>query len=217
MEENKKNKKYCWIVKSVSDESIIVYHEDTNEERRLTWADFGQNKVYEKHKLSTQDKCKLKDDGKYYVKRKKLFVIIFIIFLALFTIGGCFALNQSDSKDEYEHFNRYVEEVQDDDVNNTIGQTRFKFNTTVHVKKNTIQDLGFKNINEGKTQVMKIKLNDDYVFDSKKIPFKKQLTADVLLKKVNKGEHDVLAEVYTYNDKDVKVNQTNFKMKMVVE
>ena len=75
------------------------------------------------------------------------------------------------------------------------------------------------NVNKDKTMEMIIKVDDEVVFKSYLIGYKQKLVGDVLTQELPKGEHEGIAEVYTYKDiggESVKINQTNFKIKLEV-
>ena len=117
--------------------------------------------------------------------------------------------------------NRYIEEVSTTEVHTDQSSTRYRLNTTLTVAKNTIQNLDFENINEGKYLRLKIKLdyeNDtDYIYDSELVPFGKKVTADTLLKDVPAGTYHTIAECYSYSMEKEQLSQTNFKITLIVK
>ena len=57
--------------------------------------------------------------------------------------------------------NRYIEEATTSETYKDEASTRYRLNTTLTVAKNTIQNLNFENINEGKYLRLKFKLDYD--------------------------------------------------------
>lgn len=209
--------KNLWKVQSANQTDIEIFNEQTQEYRKITWEEIRPKRKAKNHQISTNTLLKEKE-GLYYIKSKKFLFILFILMLCG-TLFGCFLMH-SQEKPEDKIFNRYLEEISEDvETNTNSSQTRFKFNSSIIVKRNTIQNLNMENVNQGKSMEMLIKIDDDVVFDSHLIGYKQKLVGDVLKKELKKGTYDGLAEVYTYKDIDgqpVKVNQTNFKIKLTV-
>lgn len=203
-----------WIVKSISGSGFIqVYCEELEEFRDIAWEDVTPKRIAKKRRLLVNDTL-IQRDNKYHLRNNRIYLGFVGVVVAVAMTGGVMTLL---NRDDDSKINRYVEDTVVEDVNTDVSKTRFRFNTTVTVKKNTIQNLNFENVNEDKTMQIKIKCDDEYVFDSHSIEFGKKLTADVLMKPLDKGDYDALAEVYTFNSDGEKTNQTNFNMKIVVE
>ena len=117
--------------------------------------------------------------------------------------------------------NRYLEENDVGIVNNSQTRTRYRMNTTMTIVQDTIQDLNFENVNEGKSLRIKIKKdykNDkDYIYDSGLVPFGKKVTADTLIKSVEPGTYETIAEVFVYDENEKQIAQTNFEIKLIVK
>ena len=117
--------------------------------------------------------------------------------------------------------NRYIEDAKTSETYSDQGSTRYILNTTLTVVKNTIQNLNFENINEGKYLRLKFKLDYDndaeYVYDSGLVPSGKKVTADTLLKEVPAGTYRTVAECYSYSAEKEQLAQTNFKITLIVK
>lgn len=207
-----------WKVQSVGQDSIDILNEQTQELRKITWEVIRPKRKAKNHQISTNTLLKEKDEL-YHIKSNK-FLLFFLIIILCGTLFGCFWMVQPHKESDDKIFNRYLEEITENvETNTNSSQTRFRFNSALIVKKNTIQNLNMENINKGKTMEMVIKIDNEVVFKSHLVGYKQKLVGDVLTKELKKGEYSALAEVYTYKDNNgnpVKVNQTNFKMKLSV-
>lgn len=147
-----------------------------------------------------------------------LFVIIPFILVSIVTFGVC-AFIASQRQPE---INRYIEEVDTTEtVNNNDSTTRYRLNSTITVAKNTIQNLDFENVNEGKYLRIKIKLNKDdtdYIYDSELVPFGKKIVSDTLNRTdVPAGTYKTIAECYVYSLEKEQIAQTNFEITIIVK
>ena len=116
--------------------------------------------------------------------------------------------------------NRYIEENKTEIVNEDSSATRYRFNTTMTIVKDTIQNINFENVNEKKQLQIKIKLHPDdkdYIYDSGLIPHGQIVKADTLLKHAEPGEYSTIAECYSYNEGGEQQSQTNFEVRLIVK
>lgn len=117
--------------------------------------------------------------------------------------------------------NRYLEDNNNGIVDTGQTTTRYRMNTTITVVKGTIQDINFENVNEGKYLRVKIKKDyekdKEYIYDSGFIPFEKKVVADTLLKNIDPGTYETIAEVYVYDENENQMGQTNFEIKLIVK
>ena len=147
-----------------------------------------------------------------------IYLGVLLVLLLGLALGVYFA---TLPQDENLTDNRYIEEVSTTEVHTDQSSTRYRLNTTLTVAKNTIQNLDFENINEGKYLRLKIKLdyeNDtDYIYDSELVPFGKKVTADTLLKDVPAGTYHTIAECYSYSMEKEQLSQTNFKITLIIK
>lgn len=152
------------------------------------------------------------------VKLNPLLPIIAIFLLLSLIAGAVFVMMP---REEVIPPNRYLEENNSGITNSNHTATRYRMNTTMTIIKDTIQDLNFENVNEGKYLRIKIKKdykNDkDYIYDSGLVPYGKKVTADTLLKSVDPGTYETIAEVYVYNENEEQTAQTNFEIKLIVK
>lgn len=205
-------KRCKWIVEGISSQGIIkIKNEELGEFREIGWSDIKKSRI--KNKLTIHSTL-IEKNGIYYLKSRKLPIFFMGVITAAACFGGGYLLN---NKEDDVRFNRYVEDVVVEETNTDMSKTRFRFNTTITVKKNTIQNFDFENVNKDKTLQVKIRYIDEYIFDSHSIAYGKKLTADVLTKEMNKGTYNAIAEVYSYNMDGEKTNQTNFQIKIIVE
>lgn len=208
-------KRNIWIVKSIKDDIIEIY-EDGNPGnlKEIAWSSFKSNRFANKKKLGVCEKLR-ESKGNYTVVSKNwLVVLLSIVLFTCIGFGIYFQLN----KDEKPAFNRYVEEiVEKENTNTDSNKLRFRFNTNIMVIKNTLQNVNLENVNKGKDIQMKIKYEDDYIFDSGLIAYGKVLKSEVLLKEMPKGTHNVVAEIYSFDSDKTLTNQTNFNIKLNVQ
>lgn len=209
-------KQNLWKVQSINQDIVGIMNKETQESRNITWEDIYPKR--KSHQISTKTLL-IEKDGLYHIKSNKFLFLFLILILCGTLLSGFLMMKPTDCPQDLV-FNRYLEEVTEDEkVNTDSTQTRFKFNSYLFVKKNTIQNLNMENLNQGKNMEMIIKIKDDVVFKSHLIGFKQKLVGDVLTKELPKGVHNGIAEVYTYKEIDgnqIKVNQTNFEIKLEV-
>ena len=146
-----------------------------------------------------------------------LVVIPFVLTLTI-VFGICLLL----FKPKEPEINRYIEEVDTTEtVNTNDSTTRYRLNSTITVAKNTIQNLDFENVNEGKYLRIKIKLNpddNDYIYDSELVPFGKKIVSDTLSKTdIPAGTYKTIAECYVYSPDKEQIAQTNFEITIIVK
>lgn len=147
-----------------------------------------------------------------------LYPILALIIILGIAVGVYFIARP---KEEHLEDNRYIEEASTSEVHNDETSTRYRMNTTITVVQNTIQNLDFENINEGKYLRVKIKLdpdNDtDYIYDSELVPFGKKVTSDTLLKEVPAGTYQTIAECYSYSLEKEQLAKANVKITLIVK
>lgn len=208
-------KRNIWIVKSIKDDIIEIY-EDGNPGnlKEIKWSSFKSSQFANKQKLGISEKLR-ENEGKYSVISKKwLIMVLSAVLSTCIAFGVYFQFN----KDKEPVFNRYVEEISEtENINTDSNKLRFRFNTTITVKKNTLQNINLESVNKGKDIQMKMKYKDNYIFDSGLIAYGKVLKSEVLLKELPKGIHSVVAEIYTYDSNKELTNQTNFNIKLNVQ
>ena len=147
-----------------------------------------------------------------------LLVIIPFILTLTIVFGVCLLLFRPKEPE----INRYIEEVDTTEtVNTNDSTTRYRLNSTITVAKNTIQNLDFENVNEGKYLRIKIKLNpddNDYIYDSELVPFGKKIVSDTLSKTdIPAGTYKTIAECYVYSPDKEQIAQTNFEITIIVK
>ncbi len=123
-------------------------------------------------------------------------------------------------KHEIPEVNRYIENAESPERNNDMTATRYRFNTTLTVIKNTIQDLNFENLNRHKQLRITIKAapgDKELIYDSGLIPEGRMVTADVLKKKPGPGTYKTVAECFAYDEKGRLQSQTNFEVRLSVQ
>ena len=145
--------------------------------------------------------------------------LILVVIVIFGIAGGVYFITRP--KEEQLIDNRYIEEANTSEIHSDQSSTRYRMNTTITVVQNTIQNLDFENINEGKYLRVKIKLdpdNDtDYIYDSELVPFGKKVTADTLLKEVPAGTYHAVAECYSYSSEKEQLSQTNINITLIVK
>ena len=153
-----------------------------------------------------------------------LFLLLLLLLLLLIGFGIYMLLTSNKQVPENPQINRYIEDAETETLNADSSSTRYRFNTTMTVIKDTIQNMNFENVNEEKYLQIKIKLHpddEDYIFDSGLIPPGKMLTGDALLTHIEPEEYETIAECYSYgkiSEEDFEqLSQTNFEIKLVVQ
>jgi len=142
-------------------------------------------------------------------KKKKpiLIIILVVIILALIGALAFFILNDNDKTAIIVETDMELQDVEND------GMIRIKMNPYINVQKDTMQNLEFYNLNEGRLLQLKIKAKDKYVYESELIEEGKIVKADVIdTKDLPSGETEALAEVYSYTPDGELVAQTNVEI-----
>ena len=151
-------------------------------------------------------------------KKKTTIVILILVIVALvaaLAITSCHFLNDNGPSRT-----AVIEQDNDTDLNDvdTTGQLRIKINPVITVKNDTMQNLNFCNYNEGRLLQCKIKVGDNYVYDSGLLKEGEILKGDfVEMKYLKKGANEALAEVYSYSPEEEPIGQTNVKVTLTVE
>lgn len=155
-----------------------------------------------------------------YIKIVAINPLIFIL-LGILLIGlGIAAWLLWPKQTEEVPKNRYIEDVKTPERNTDNASTRYRFNTTMTIIKDTIQNLNFENLNKGKQLRIVIKADPkdkDPIYDSGMIPEGSVVNADVLSKSIDKGEYNTIAECYAYDKDENQLSQTNFEIKLIVK
>lgn len=152
-------------------------------------------------------------------KKKKTLIIILIIVIAALAVALGFTVVHM-LNDNGPSRTAVIEQDNDTDLNDvdTTGQLRIKINPVIKVKNDTMQNLNFCNYNEGRLLQCKIKVGDNYVYDSGLLEEGEILKGDfVEMKHLKKGENEALAEIYSYSPEEEPIGQTNVKITLTVE
>lgn len=151
-------------------------------------------------------------------KTKTLIIILIIVIAALAAALGFTVVHMLN--DNGSSRTAVIEQDNETDLNDveTTGQLRIKINPVINVKKDTMQNLNFCNYNEGRLLQCKIKVGDNYVYDSGLLEDGSVLKGDfVETKYLKKGENEALAEIYSYSPEEDPIGQTNVKVTLTVE
>ena len=152
-------------------------------------------------------------------KKKKTLIIILIIVIAALAAALGFTVVHvlNDNGPSRTAVIEQDNETERNDADET-GQLRIKINPVITVKNDTMQNLNFCNYNEGRLLQCKIKVGDNYVYDSGLLEDGSVLKGDfVETKYLKKGENEALAEIYSYSPEEDPIGQTNVKVTLTVE
>jgi hypothetical protein len=93
------------------------------------------------------------------------------------------------------------------------GSIRIVISPVVQVIDKTMQNLGFCNYNKDRLLQCRIRVGEQYVYDSGLLAEGSELIGDfVETEMLKKGENEALAEIYSYTLEEQPVGQTNVKI-----
>ncbi len=133
---------------------------------------------------------------------KTVLIIVLIIIIILLLLRGC---DGDESKQAV-----IVEDTTVELKDTSDGNIRVKLNPVVDVENGLLQNLNFSNFNEERLLKIKIKVDDEYIYESDFIKPSEILEKDYI--KDNNIELDgkeAIAEIYSYTIDKEMVGQTN--------
>jgi hypothetical protein len=148
--------------------------------------------------------------------KKKALIFIIILLLAVMAVEGALLYKKLTytGASVTAVIQDGTEELNDPDT----GNLRISINTDVTVIDDTMQNLDFANYNKNRYLRCRIKYGNDYIYDSGLLPENKVLVGDFVdTDKLEKGDNDVIAEVYSYSLDEEEIGQTNVQLVMNVE
>ncbi len=90
------------------------------------------------------------------------------------------------------------------------GKLRIRINSAVQIYQDTMQDLAFANLNQGRLLQCKIRVGETCIYDSGLIQAGNVVQADVIDTAVlKKGKNTAMAEIYNYDMEQQLISQTN--------
>ena len=141
--------------------------------------------------------------------RKKAVIVLLLILVLILSVVLVWFINQ---KPETAVLVDSGEEL----TSNATGKIRVSVNTSVNIKYHTMQDLLFSNYNEDRLLQCKIKVNDEYIYESQLIDPEKTIQADVIDdKSIPTGQTPAVVEVYSYNFDQELQGQTNVNISLI--
>lgn len=146
------------------------------------------------------------DTSKVREKIKTWVIIVLIIVIAIMLIRGC--------NDEGEK--TVISEDKEVELKDTSdGQIRIKMNPVITINDGMMEDMGFGNYNENRLLKIKIKVGDEYIYESDYIKPSQVLEGDMLDNlDIDDGTSDAIAEVYSYTTDGTFIGQTNVALKL---
>lgn len=146
-------------------------------------------------------------EGKTKERLKTILIIVLIIIIIILLLRSC---NTQQVK------TAVITENESVVLNDTSsGNIRVKLNPEVDVKDGVLQNLNFSNFNEDRLLKIKIKVDDEYVYESDYIKPKQVLEGDII--KDNDIEFNgkkAIAQIYSYTTDKQLVGQTNVEIKL---
>ena len=141
-------------------------------------------------------------------------IIIILLVLALLVAVGLLAMQLLGGEEELKGPSQtaVIEKNEAEELTpQTAGQIRIKINPVVEVKNDTLQNLNFCNYNEERKLQCKIKVGEEYVYDSGRLEPGMELKGDWVAKPeaLESGENEATAEIYSYDLEDNPIGQTN--------
>jgi len=139
--------------------------------------------------------------------KKIALIVILVLIIAALGTAVYFLATQ-------EHQTAVITETQEQlstpDEDNML---RVKMNTGIIVQEGTMQNLEFYNLNEGRYLQLKIKVGDEYVYESQYLAQGEVIKADIIDEgKLKDGSNEALAEIYSYDlDKNL-IGQRNVEI-----
>lgn len=142
-------------------------------------------------------------------KKKKPLLIIILILIILILLGALafFLLNNNSKTAIIVDTDMQLQDVDAD------GQLRVKMNPYINIQEDTMQNLEFYNLNEGRYLQLKIKVGDKYVYEGPMLETGKVIKGDLIdTKNLPKGETEAIAEIYSYSLEEKPMGQTNVEV-----
>lgn len=154
-------------------------------------------------------------------KKDKKIIIIILLLIIILLIGVLgFTVVKMMNNNPTPGQTAVIEQDDETELNDAdaTGQIRIKINPVINVKNDTMQNLNFCNYNEGRLLQCKIKVGEDYVYDSGFLKEGEILKGDFVdMKYLKSGENEAMAEVYSYTLDEEPIGQTNVKVTLTVE
>lgn len=142
------------------------------------------------------EKLKLKE------RIKSIVIIALIIIIAILLYQSC---NAKETETAVITENKEV--LLND---NSSGNIRVKLNPSVEIKEGVLQNLNFSNYNEDRLLKIKIKVDDEYIYESDFIKPREVLERDLIKENnLNLDGKEAIGEVYSYTTDKELVGQTN--------
>ena len=138
---------------------------------------------------------------------KTLVIIILLIVIVILLLKGCVGERKNSAiitKDENVELN-----------DTSSGQIRVKMNSSIDVENDILKNLDFGNYNENRLLKIKIKVDDEYIYESDFIQPGEVLEGDLLKKvKLKEGVSSAIGEVYSYTIDKELIGQTNVVLQL---
>ena len=133
---------------------------------------------------------------------KTVLIIVLIIIIILLLLRGC---NGDKSKQAV-----IVEDTTVELKDTSDGNIRVKLNPVVDVENGLLQNLNFSNFNEERLLKIKIKVDDEYIYESDFIKPSEVLEKDYIRdNNIELDGKEAIAEIYSYTIDKEMVGQTN--------
>jgi flagellar basal body-associated protein FliL len=148
--------------------------------------------------------------------KKKALIFIIVLLLAVMAVEGTLLYKKLTytGASVTAVIQDGTEELNDPDT----GNLRISINTDVTVMDDTMQNLNFANYNKNRYLRCRLKYGNDYIYDSGLLGENKVLVGDFVdTDKLEKGDNDIIAEVYSYSLDEEEIGQTNVQLVMNVE
>lgn len=141
-------------------------------------------------------------------ERIKTFLIVILTIIIIFLLlRGCGVGNESSS---------VIKEDSNVVLNdNSSGQVRIKLNPVIDVKDGVMENLNFCNYNEDRLLKVKIKVDDEYIYESDFIKPKEVLESDIIKENNLKLDgKEAIGEIYSYTTDKEFIGQTNVVLQL---
>jgi hypothetical protein len=147
-------------------------------------------------------KEKITKRNKLKERFKTVLIIVLIIIIILLLLRGC---NGDESKQAV-----IVEDTTVELKDTSDGNIRVKLNPVVDVENGLLQNLNFSNFNEERLLKIKIKVDDEYIYESDFIKPSEVLEKDYIRdNNIELDGKEAIAEIYSYTIDKEMVGQTN--------
>lgn len=147
------------------------------------------------------------EKGKNKERIKTIIIAILIIIIILLLLRGCGAGSESGSVIKEDN-----QVVLND---NSSGQVRIKLNPVIDVKDGVMENLNFCNYNEDRLLKVKIKVDDEYIYESDYIKPKEVLESDIIKENNLKLDgKEAIGEIYSYTTDKEFIGQTNVVLQL---